>query len=91
MHYLFKLKYVFAIGIFVLAIGFVGESSIVNRLSQKAEIAKLQGEIDSLERKFQEDKEVVTRLKRDNEAIKDVARERYFMKTPNEDVFVIEE
>jgi cell division protein FtsB len=30
-------------------------------------------------------------LKNDPEAIKEVARSRYFMKTDNEDIFIVEE
>ena len=44
-----------------------------------------------LEQKFNEDKKTIKRLKEDPEAIVEVARERYFMKTPQEDIFIIED
>lgn len=87
----FKLKYVIALAIFVIAIGFVGESSIVNRIGQQMEIARLKGEIDEYNRKFEQDKKTLNSLKNDPEAIKEVARSRYFMKTDNEDIFIVEE
>lgn len=90
-YWVFKLKYIVALAIFVVAIGFVGESSIVNRISQKREISKLKGEISEQDRKFEADKEVLDALKHDHEAVKEVARSRYYMKTDNEDIFIIED
>ena len=90
-HWFFKLKYVIALIVFIVAIGFVGESSIVNRIAQQQEISRLKGEIDDYNRKFEQDKKTLHALKNDPEAIKEVARSRYFMKTDNEDIFIVEE
>lgn len=87
----FKLKYVIALGIFVGVIGFVGESSLVNRIGQKQEIEKLRGEISEYNRRFMSDKEKLDALKTDHEAVKQVARERYYMKTEDEDIFIVED
>ena len=77
----FKLKYVIALLVFIVAIGFVGESSVVNRIGQQREISRLKGEIDEYNRKFEKDRQTLHALKNDVEAIKEVARSRYFMKT----------
>ena len=90
-YWLFKLKYVVALAIFVGVMGFVGESSIVNRIGQQREISRLKGEIDDYNRKFNQDKKTLEALKNDPEAVKEVARGRYFMKTDNEDIFIVEE
>ena len=90
-YWIFKLKYFVALAIFVVAIGFIGENSIVNRISQQREISKLKGEISEYDRKFEADREVLDALKHDHEAVKEVARSRYYMKTDNEDIFIIEE
>ena len=87
----FKLKYLIALGVFIIAIGFVGESSIVNRIGQQQEISRLKGEIDEYNRKFEQDKKTLQALKNDPEAIREVARSRYFMKTDNEDIFIVED
>ena len=87
----FKLKYVIALVVFIIAIGFVGESSIVNRLGQQREISKLKEEIDEYNRKFEQDRKTLEALKHDPEAVKEVARSRYFMKTDNEDIFIVED
>ena len=90
-YWLFKLKYVVALAIFVVMIGFVGESSIVNRISQNQEISRLKSEIDEYNRRFEQDKKTLDALKYDPEAVKEVARSRYFMKTDNEDIFIVED
>lgn len=90
-YWVFKLKYVVALAIFAGTIGFVGDSSLVNRLEQKREISHLKGEIDEYNRKFNQDKKTLEALKNDPEAVKEVARSRYFMKTDKEDIFIVEE
>lgn len=89
--WIFRLKYVVALAVFVGAIGFVGESSIVNRIGQQQEISRLKEEIDEYNRKFEQDKKTLNALKHDPEAIKEVARSRYYMKTDDEDIFIVEE
>ena len=89
-YWIFKLKYVVALAIFIGVIGFVGESSIVNRIGQQQEISRLKGEIDEYNRKFEQDRKTLDALKHDPEAVKEVARGRYYMKTDNEDIFIVE-
>lgn len=89
--YLFRMKYLVALAIFAIAITFFGESSLINRMSQKKEIDKLSTEIEEQQKKFKHDKETLNSLKNDPEALKRVARERYYMKAENEDIFVIED
>lgn len=72
-------------------IGFVGEHSLVDRIAQKNKIAQLEREIDIQIEQFQSDKEKLNKLKNDPEAVKQVAHEMYYMKTADEDVFVIED
>ncbi|MDO4738898.1 MAG: septum formation initiator family protein [Bacteroidales bacterium] len=90
-HWIFKLKYVVALAIFIGVIGFVGESSLVNRIAQQQEISRLRAEIDEHNRKFEQDKKTLNALKYDEEAVRDVARSRYYMKSDNEDIFIVED
>ena len=90
-HWIFKLKYVVALAIFIGVIGFVGESSLVNRIAQQQEISRLRAEIDEHNRKFEQDKRTLNALKYDEEAVRDVARSRYYMKSDNEDIFIVED
>ena len=51
----------------------------------------MQSKIAEQQRKFEEDNRVLEALKSDPEAVRRVAREKYFMKRQNEDVFIIED
>ncbi|MBQ8736619.1 MAG: septum formation initiator family protein [Bacteroidaceae bacterium] len=90
-NFIVKFKYVITLIVFGILIGFVGEHSLVERHKQRQEINELQNEIDKYNTKFEKDKELLLRLKNNPEAIKDVAREKYFMKKENEDIFIIED
>lgn len=90
-YWIFRLKYIVALAIFLGVITFVGDSSWVNRISQKQEISKLKAEIDEYNRKFEQDKKMLDALKHDDRAVRDVARSRYCMKTDDEDIFIIED
>lgn len=90
-YWAYKLKYAVALVIFLGVTAFVGESSWINRIEQKREITKLKSEIDEYNRKFAEDKKVLDALKHDDNAVKDVARSRYYMRTDDEDIFIIED
>lgn len=85
------MRYLLAFLTFAVVITFFGESSLINRYSQKEEIMSLQNSIDEYKRKFDSDNKMLHSLKTDPEALKRVARERYYMKTDNEDIFVIED
>lgn len=90
-HYLFKLKWIVAIGTFVVFTGFVGEHCWVNRMIQKQEIAELKSEIDEYNRKFEEDSKLLHRIKSDDDVAAEVARQRYLMKKADEDIYVFQD
>ena len=48
-------------------------------------------ELEFYKKKFDNDKKTLEKLKRNPEEIVKVARERYYMKTPDEDIFIIED
>lgn len=85
------IKYAVALLIFAISIGVVGENCALRRIERKKEISDLQQKIAEQQLKFAEDKEALERLKTDPEEVRRVAREHYFMKTENEDVFIIED
>ena len=87
----YSIKYMVALGIFIALIGFVGEHCIRERYKRKVEITELQMKIKEQKQKFNKDNKELERLKKDPEAVRKVAREKYFMKTSNEDVFIIED
>lgn len=87
----YSIKYMVALGIFIAMIGFVGEHCLRERYKRKVEITELQMKIKEQKQKFNKDNKELERLKKDPEAVRKVAREKYFMKTSNEDVFIIED
>ena len=87
----YSIKYMVALGIFIALIGFVGEHCLRERYKRKVEITELQMKIKEQRQKFNKDNKELERLKKDPEAVRKVAREKYFMKTSNEDVFIIED
>ena len=87
----YSIKYMVALGIFIAMIGFVDEHCLRERYKRKVEITELQMKIREQKQKFNKDNKELERLKKDPEAVRKVAREKYFMKTSNEDVFIIED
>jgi len=89
--YIRHYKYVVAIGIFLLILGVLDENSLWVRYQRQVEISNLQREIDKYQAQYDAEKAQLEALENDPAAVERMARERYFMKRANEDVFVIME
>ena len=83
------LKYVVVALIAIVLIGFVDENSIWNHMRNKQRISELEEEIDQYTERYHQDQERIRTLDSDPKAIEKIARERYFMKADDEDVFVL--
>lgn len=81
-------KYVVTLLAIVLIVGFVDDNSLMNRQERIEEIEKLQSEISVLKAQYEEDTRKLESLK-EYENMERLAREKYLMKRPNEDVFII--
>lgn len=90
-YYLLKYKYAIAFIVFAFLIGLVGDHCLVKRLAQRREISELQSQIQTQEERFIRDKQQLDRLKSDPEAVKRIAHEKYYMRSADEDVFVMED
>jgi len=88
-HYLSKFKYIIALGIFVFTTGFVGETCVVERIKNKEIIAKLEKEIAELEQTKSANMAMLQELQDNPDALRRVAREKYYMKQADEDVYII--
>lgn len=84
-------KYGVAIVLFLLFISVVDENNLWSRYQRRVEIADLRREIDKFQAQYDEETAQLEALERDPQAAERMARERYFMKRPNEDVFVFVE
>lgn len=82
-------KYIIVVVLGVLLVGFLGDNSVVGHIKNKKRIDELKAEIAHYSALTKSNLEQVDQLLNDPKAVEKVARERYFMKTDNEDVFVL--
>ena len=82
-------KYIVVCLIGVVLIGFVGSNSILGHFQNKARISELKEEIDYYEGEYRRDQNQINQLQSNSKAMEKVARERFFMKTADEDIFVL--
>ena len=83
------LKYVLVTIIAVILIGFVDENSIMHHLGNKQRINELEEEIHQYSDLHQKNMKRIREIDKDPKAMEKIARERYFMKADDEDIFVL--
>jgi len=83
------MKYVLVTVIGVCLVGFVGDSSVVAHLRNKQRISQLEEEIADYTARYQRDQEQIRLLNTNPKAMEKIARERYFMKADDEDIFIL--
>ena len=83
------LKYVVVCVLGVLIIGFLDENSVWNHMKNQSRISELQDEIDKYSAQHSKNQAQIRRLNSDPKAMEKIARERYFMKADDEDIFVL--
>ncbi len=86
-----SLKYVLVVVIAVLIVGFLDENSVWNHFRNKRTINELREEISRYQSIYESDQQQLKKLDNDPKAIEEIARERYFMKADDEDIFVLDE
>ncbi|WP_455673369.1 FtsB family cell division protein [Phocaeicola sp.] len=89
-NYIRRHKYLLTVLVFVVVIGFLDENSMIQRIKHRNEINTLNSEIEKYRKQYEEDTERLKELTTNPEALEKIAREKYLMKKPNEDVFVFE-
>jgi len=85
-----KHKYLITVIAFGVIIGFLDENSIVRRMQYTQEISTLNREIEKYRKEYEESTDRLNELVTNPEAIEQIAREKYRMKKPNEDIYVFE-
>lgn len=83
------LKYVIVVVIGVISVGFLGDNSLWSHYKNKQRIVELQREIDKYNQRNDADQRTLRELSSNPKAIEKIARERYFMKMDDEDIFVL--
>lgn len=85
-------KYAITLVTFALIIGVLDEeNSLLQRFSHWREINKLKSEITFYRNQYERDSKRLKEISSDPEALEKVAREKYLMKKPNEDIYIFEE
>ena len=75
---------------FAAIIGFLDENSAIRRIGYTREISRLQSEIEKYRADYEENTKKLNELSSNPDAIEQIAREKYLMKKPNEDIYVFE-
>ncbi|MGI6073052.1 MAG: FtsB family cell division protein [Fermentimonas sp.] len=72
------------------ALFFFSDNSIQNRMKLDAKIRDLESQIDYYKKQVEEDKTKLNELQTNDENLEKFARENYFMKRDDEEIFVFE-
>lgn len=84
-------KYLITVAAFLVIIVFLDENSLIQRNKHRQEINALTAEIEKYRKQYEEDTETLKELMNNPQVLEKIAREKYKMKKPNEDIFVFEE
>lgn len=76
--------------VLIVVLFFFSDSSIPKRLKYESEIKGLESQIEFYRHQVETDKEKLNELQSNTEDLEKFARENYFMKKENEEVFIIE-
>lgn len=86
----FKLHYMLALGGFVVWMLFFDEKDYFTQRKRKMELEKLEEKIDFYKTQITDTRQQVDALDNDPAMLEKFAREKYFMKRDNEDIYIIE-
>ncbi len=81
--------YILVLTVFVVWMIFFDTNSLLIHLELRREIQKLEKQKEFLEEEIAKDKEVIDRLS-DPEELEKFAREQYYLKRKNEEIYIIE-
>lgn len=84
-------KYAITLVAFAIFVGFFDQNSLLRRANYMREESRLLDEIKKYRQEYEKNTERLNELLADSGAIERIAREKYFMKKPNEDIYVFEE
>ena len=82
-------KYVITVVVGVLLVGFVDDNSFMQRAKLELQISDLEADIERYNEQNEADMKQLKAMKRSPKAFEKIARECYFMKADDEDIFVL--
>lgn len=75
----------------VLIVGFIDDNSFMHRFDRRSRMGQLRSEIEAYKTQYETADRQLREMDSDPKAIEKMAREKYYMKRPGEDVFVIKD
>ena len=87
--YLGRHKYLITVILGILIVGIIDENSFRSLAMYQIRIQELQVQIDDYQKQFDNDSVRLHILMNDPKGAERIARERYLMKRPNEDIFIM--
>lgn len=88
-NYLSHYKYLIVIVVGVLVVGAIDDNSIYQHVKYQIQINNLRSEIKKYTARYQADTKLLREMRVDPKAYQKIARENYFMKADDEDIFVL--
>lgn len=82
-------KYLLVIVLGVIIVGFIDENSFMRRIQLELKISDLRSDINKYNKQYQDDSRQLREIRRNPKTIEKIARERYFMKADDEDIYVL--
>jgi len=82
-------KYVITIVVGILVVGFLDDNSFMRRVQLELQTSDLKAEIAHYKAVHDSNVRQLNELKHNPKAFEKIARERYFMKTDDEDIYVL--
>lgn len=73
----------------MLIVGFLDDNSVWSHMKNLQHISELEEETQKYNANFERDQAQIRELNRNPKAIEKIARERYYMKADNEDIFIL--
>lgn len=83
------MRYLIVIVLGLVLVTFVDEYSVMRYLQLRSDISETRAEIERYAAQYDHDTRQLRELRHNPRAVERVARERYFMKNDDEDVFVL--
>ena len=87
--YISRHKYLITIVLGVLLVGVIDENSFRKIVLLNMRKDEVETELEEYENQFERDSVRLRALNANQKGVERIARERYFMKRPNEDIFVL--
>lgn len=88
-NYLAHYKYLIVIVVGVLVVGVIDDNSIRQHIRYQIQIAGLRSEIEKYNAQLERDTRMLKEMRKGPKVFGKIARERYFMKTDDEDILVL--